>query len=76
MKVVAVIDRFEGNKAVLLLGDEEIQVIWPRKSLPVEVKEADILTIDLQIDIEATYEAKTEAERLLKEIVAKNEEGL
>ena len=27
MKVVAVIDRFEGNKAILLLGDEEIQVV-------------------------------------------------
>jgi len=75
MKVVAVIDRFEGNKAVLLLGDEEIQVIWPRKGLPVEVKEADILTINLQIDAEATYAAKTEAESLLKDIVEKNEKG-
>lgn len=76
MKVVAVVDRFEGNKAILLLGDEEIQVVWPRESLPAEVKEADILTIDLQIDTEATYAAKTEAERLLKEIAAKNEKGL
>jgi hypothetical protein len=75
MKVVAVVDRFEGNKAILLLGDEEIQVIWPRKGLPAEVKETDILTIDLQIDAEATCAAQTEAERLLKEIMAKNEKG-
>lgn len=75
MKVFVVIDRFEGNKAVLLLGDEEVQVIWPRESLPDEAKEGDIVTIELQVDHEATSAAKAEADRLLKEIMKANQEG-
>ncbi len=75
MKVVAVIDRFEGKKAVLMLGDEEVQVVWPRQSLPSEAREGDFITMELQIDGEATIAAKAEAERLLKEILERNQEG-
>ncbi|MDF2635119.1 MAG: hypothetical protein K0R78_1993 [Pelosinus sp.] len=75
MKVLVVIDRFEDNKAVLLLGEEEIQVIWPRESLPSEVKEGDIVTVELLIDHEATIAAKAEADRLLKEIMESNQGG-
>ena len=73
MQIQAVIDRFEGNKAVLLVGDEEVQVVWLRKNLPAEVKEGDILSINLQVDSEATVAAKEEAEDLLKQILAKNQ---
>lgn len=75
MEIQAVIDRFESNKAILLLGDEEARVVWPKHILPSEVKEGDILHIDLHIDVKATITAKTEAECLLKEILAKNQEG-
>lgn len=75
MQIQAVIDRFEGNKAVLLVGDDEAQVVWPKHILPVEVNEGDILQIDVQIDGEATAAAKTAAESLLKEILEKNQEG-
>ena len=34
MKTKAVIDRFEGDKAVLLVGEEEDRLIIPRVSLP------------------------------------------
>ena len=73
MQIQAVTDRFEGNKAVLLVGDEEVQVVWLRKNLPAEVKEGDILSINLQVDSEATVAAKEEAEDLLKQILAKNQ---
>lgn len=72
MSIQAVIDRFEGNKAVLLVGDNEVQVVWPRHLLPSEVQEGDILSMDLQIDREATTAAKTEGDNLLKQILAKN----
>ncbi|AJQ28356.1 DUF3006 domain-containing protein [Pelosinus fermentans] len=75
MKVLAVIDRFEGDKAVLLLDDEEVQVVWPRESLPSEAQEGDVITMELQVDHEATIAAKAEAERLLKEIMERNQEG-
>lgn len=75
MEIQAVIDRFEGNKAVLLVGEDETQVVWSRHILPREVKEGDILRIDLHIDHEATAVAKKEAEDLLKQILERNHEG-
>ena len=75
MKLQAVIDRFEGNKAVLLVGDDEAQLVWPRHILPSEVKEGDILRIDLQVDSQATANAKIGAENLLKQILEKNDQG-
>lgn len=72
MQIKAVIDRFEGNKAVLLVGDEEVQVVWPRQFLASGVQEGDILQIDLQIDQIATEAAKAEAESLLQQVLAKN----
>ena len=75
MPIQAVIDRFEGNKAVLLVGDDEVQVVWPKHILPSEAKEGDILHIDLHIDGEATATAKAEAEYLLKQIIEKNQGG-
>lgn len=75
MKVLAVVDRFEGNKAIFLLGDEEVQVVWPRENLPSEAQEGDIITMELQVDHDATTAAKAEAERLLKEIIERNQEG-
>lgn len=75
MQIQAVIDRFEGNKAILLVGDEEAQVVWPRHILPSEVEEGDILRIDLQVDSEATAAAKAEAESLLQQILERNQEG-
>ena len=75
MKVLTVVDRFEGNKAILLLGDEEVQVVWPRENLPSEAQEGDIITMELQVDHGATTAAKAEAERLLKEIIERNQEG-
>lgn len=75
MKVRAVIDRFEGSKAVLLVGEDERQVSWPCCSLPSEATEGDILQIILQIDQEATSAARLEAESLLKEIMKKNQES-
>ncbi|SFL97200.1 DUF3006 domain-containing protein [Pelosinus propionicus] len=75
MKVLAVIDRFEGKKAVLMLGDEEFQVVWPRESLPSEAREGDFITMELQVNNEATTAAKEEAERLLKELLKENQES-
>jgi len=75
MQIQAVIDRFEGNKAVLLVGDNEAQVVWPRHILPIQVKEGDLLQINLQVDSEATAAAKIAAENLLKEILKKNQHG-
>ncbi|BBB92295.1 MAG TPA: DUF3006 domain-containing protein [Methylomusa anaerophila] len=72
MKLQAVIDRFESNKAVLLLVDKEDSVvIWPRHHLP-EASEGDIIDIEIVINEDATRQAKAEADALLKQVLEKN----
>jgi len=75
MQIQAVIDRFEGDKAVLLVGDDEVQVVWPRHILPTTAQEGDILSMALQVDSEATAAAKAETENLLKQILENNKES-
>ncbi|HJG07103.1 MAG TPA: DUF3006 domain-containing protein [Megamonas hypermegale] len=68
----AVIDRFEEDKAVLLIGDEEIKVNFPRKLLDKSLKEGDYITLDIKYDAKATKEAQEEVQNLLKSLKEKN----
>lgn len=53
----AVVDRIEGEVAVLLLGDEEIKVDLPVRYLPTGAKESSILRLSLELDQVATDDA-------------------
>lgn len=68
----AVIDRFEEDKAVLLVGDEEIKVNFPRKLLDKNLKEGDYITLDIKYDAKTTKEAQEEVQNLLKSLKDKN----
>lgn len=68
MRIKAVIDRFETGKAVLLAGEQEISVNWPKKLLPA-AQEGDILSIEISVDVEATQQAKAEIDELCEAIV-------
>ncbi len=48
----AVIDRFEGDHAIVLFGDEETKVDIPRQLLPLGVKEGDWLNVSFELDPE------------------------
>jgi len=48
MKIKAVIDRFEGNTAVLNVGEDERRIEAPRSSLPKGSKEGDWLQVELE----------------------------
>lgn len=65
--IAAYIDRFEGELAVLLLGDEERKVNFPKAFLPAEAGEGDYLKIDIVKDEEATARAEQEALELLRD---------
>lgn len=67
-RVSAVIDRMEGDKAVLLVGAEEKQAVWRREFLPEGVQEGDHLVMDIRLDEASTEKARKEAEDLLKEL--------
>lgn len=67
MKLRAVIDRFEEDKAVLLVGEQEVSVNWPAELLPT-AKESDILAITISVDHEATKQAQAEVDELFAQL--------
>lgn len=72
MKIAAVIDRFEGDKAVLLVNDDQEQVTWPKSLLPVDSAAGDHLLITMEVNELATRAAQCEAEALLRRILEQN----
>ena len=65
---MAVIDRFEGENAVLLVGKNEQQVIFPTSELPKDLNEGDYLRMNISFDAEATKNALNESASLLNKI--------
>ena len=61
---MAVIDRFEEDKAVLLVGSAEKKVVFPAEELP----EGDYIRLDISFDEEATRAAREEAAALLRDL--------
>jgi len=65
MEEKAVIDRFEGEKAVLLAGEEQRVVIVPRKDLPAGAREGHWLKLRLEgqsvVGIDADEEGTAKA---------------
>lgn len=68
----AVIDRFEGNYAVLLFGKKEIRVDFPRELLPEGVNEGTWLKITLDIDEKGTTGQQQKISRLLDKLQKKD----
>ena len=50
----AVIDRFEGEYAIALFGEDEIKVDIPKVSLPEGSKEGSWLKVSFELDLEET----------------------
>ena len=68
----AVIDRFEGEYAVLLFEEQQVQVDFPKKLLPHGAVEGDIITCDLNLDHEETHTRKERVGNLLEQLNRKN----
>ncbi|MCK8825965.1 DUF3006 domain-containing protein [Fuchsiella alkaliacetigena] len=69
----AVIDRFEGNYAVILVGkDEDQQLDVPKKLLPNEAQEGDCLNLIFEIDKDSTEQRKKRVEKLLDKLKNKD----
>lgn len=66
--ISAVIDRFEEEKVVLLVGEDEQKVVFPKNLLDENLKEGDYLSIDIKYDEVATKKAVAEIEDLLKSL--------
>lgn len=76
INIQVVLDRFEGDYAILLLGTGSKAVKWPREYLPSDSAEGQILSFSLEPDKAATELARREAEELLRELVAENKKTI
>lgn len=80
MKWQAVVDRFEGNLAVLLHSSrgkgEELQIYIPQQLLPENAREGDYLTICCQIDEVSTEAARKRVTGILERLVNRTQKDL
>nr|MBO2500308.1 DUF3006 domain-containing protein [Acidimicrobiia bacterium] len=58
MAIKGVVDRFEGDLAVLLVGEDETELVVPRSELPAGAAEGTWLRLGLEVDQRATAEAE------------------
>ncbi|MBQ7516169.1 MAG: DUF3006 domain-containing protein [Schwartzia sp.] len=73
MTIQAVIDRYEGDRAVLLLGEKEsASAVFPSAFLPPGTDEGDHLKITITRDRRATARAGREAASLLAALRERN----
>jgi len=66
---VLIIDRFEGDWAVIEYG--EIVFNLPRSLVPRTAKEGDVLRLELTVDEKATRERRQHIEELTKDLFAR-----
>jgi hypothetical protein len=70
----AVIDRVEGEVAVLLLGDKgEFKLNLPLSQLPEGCRESDVLNISIERDPVATEQAKERVSGLMDKLKKKSQ---
>jgi hypothetical protein len=70
----AVIDRIEGNVAVLLMGEDGSQKVnMPLILIPEGCKEGDVLDIAINKDEKATVEAKDKSKSLIEKLKRKGQ---
>ena len=70
----AVIDRVEGELAVLLLGDKgEFRLNFPLSVLPAGCREGDILNISIERDLAATIQTKERVSGLMEKLKQKSQ---
>lgn len=68
----AVLDRFEGDYAILLFGEEEIRVDLPRALLPPGAKEGSWYRVSFEPDPEGERKQREKIEDLLNKLKNKN----
>lgn len=69
----AVIDRFEGDYAVVLFGDDEVRADIPRILLPAGAQEGSWLRVRFDLDEQETTARKEKIGSLLEKLKSKNQ---
>lgn len=71
-RMKAVIDRFEGDYAVVLVGDKEVKLNVPKELLPKDAREGSWLKITFELDPEGTKKQEEKVSDLIKKLKDKN----
>ena len=72
IKLKAIVDRIEGSKVVLLLGeDEQNAVDFPKNFLPDGVQESDILNLKIEIKSRKTKQAKEQVAQMIAKLASR-----
>ncbi|MDW7674673.1 MAG: DUF3006 domain-containing protein [Bacillota bacterium] len=64
----AVLDRFEGEFAVVLVGEDEVHVNMPKSLLPHGAREGSWLKLNIELDPEATERQREKISELLAKL--------
>ncbi len=67
-QIFVTIDRFEGEKAVIILDDTQTLVV-AKKVLPQNSKEGDIIELNFSVSHSQTTAVRNSAAKLLKKII-------
>lgn len=68
MLIKLTLDRFEGDKAVLIAADGE-NIIWPKHKLPANLRDGSALSFDIAEEKEREQKNKQTAKDILNEII-------
>ena len=69
MEIQVFYDRKEANWAVLLVGDNSVQVDWPAELLPVEASPGQYLKFTLEVDPKSTQDSNNRIKDLIKKLL-------
>jgi len=72
MTIKATVDRIEGDKAILKIPDGQT-VVWPKASLPEELREGMVLVFEVLSHEEFEKKDKQKAKEILNEILDINQ---
>lgn len=69
MEIQVFYDRREADWAVLLVGDNSVQVDWPAGLLPEEAAPGQYLKFEMEVDPKSTQDSKSRIEDLIKKLL-------
>ena len=67
--LVGVIDRFDGDNAVVIIKDTQQIILWPKRKLSQDVKTGDSVWLHLASDQDLTSEREKIARKILEEVI-------
>ena len=70
----AVIDRFEGDYAIVLFGEEEIKLDIPKTLLPEGAREGSWMNMTLELDVEETKSREARIQSKLDKLKKKGKQ--